>query len=296
MSLARAMMSSPPGGAVTLVAALADAVARLAAAGIDDPRREARLLLAATLGLTAAAVLGNPDLLLPPAEQARFAALIARRAAREPTARLIVRREFWSLDFVLRPETLVPRPDSETVVEAALAQIADRAAPHRILDLGTGTGCLLLALLSELPCATGIGVDIVPNAARTARCNAVSLGLAGRAGFFAGAWAAAITGRFDVIVANPPYIPGGTIDALAPEVAHHDPRVALDGGVDGLAAYRVLAPEAARLLQDGGIAVFELGAGQAAAVAAIMAATGLVVGECRRDLAGIERCVVLRKG
>lgn len=296
MSLLRRMVSSPSGGATTVAAALADAAACFAAAGIADPRREARLLLATTLDVAPVAVLGNPDRKLPPAEQARFAVLIDRRAAHEPAARLIGRREFWSLDFALAPETLVPRPDSETVVEAALAHVADRAAPCRILDLGTGTGCLLLALLSELPFATGIGVDIAPNAARTARRNAVSLGLGSRVGFFAGTWAAAIAGRFDVILANPPYIPSGTIGGLAPEVSHHEPRQALDGGGDGLDCYRVLAPETARLLGEDGVAVFELGAGQAPAVAATMRSAGLAIVGFRRDLAGIERCLVLRKG
>jgi release factor glutamine methyltransferase len=294
--LPRRTASSPPGTAVPLAAALAAAATRLAAVGIDDARREARLLLATALGVATADVLGNPDRLLSTADQARFAALVDRRAAHEPAARLIGGREFWSLDFALAPETLVPRPDSETVVEAALAHVADRAAPCRILDLGTGTGCLLLAVLSELPSATGIGIDIAPNAARTALRNAVALGLAGRVGFFAGAWAAAIEGRFDVILVNPPYIPSGTIAGLAPEVSRHDPRVALDGGPDGLDAYRVLAPETARLLGDDGIAVFELGAGQAAAVTATMRSAGLTIIEVRRDLAGIERCLVLRRG
>ena len=292
---ARPILTSPKRSeGITVGAALAAAVTRLAAAGIEGPRREARLLLATTLAAEPAAILGHPERLLLAAEQARFAALIARRAAHEPAARLIGRREFWSLDFALSPETLVPRPDSESLVEAALAQIGNRGAPLRILDMGTGTGCLLLALLSELPAASGVGVDIAPHAVRTARCNAVALDFADRADFLAGSWAAAIDGRFDVILANPPYIPSAAIAVLATEVACHDPRRALDGGPDGLAAYRDLAPQTVRLLSRGGLAVFELGVGQGQAVAAIMRRAGLTVIEIRRDLAGIERCLVLR--
>jgi release factor glutamine methyltransferase len=191
---------------------------------------------------------------------------------------------------------LVPRPDSESLIEAVLATVGDRSAPLRLLDLGTGTGCLLLALLSELPMASGIGVDLAPEAALTARRNASALGLAARADFVAGDWATAIIGEFDAIVVNPPYIPSGTIASLAPEVAQYDPRRALDGGPDGLDCYRVLAPEAARLLRKGGFAVFELGAGQAQPVLALMRDVGLMVVAIRRDLAGIERCLVVRRG
>ncbi len=242
------MTSASREAAPTVAAMLGEAAARLAASGIDQPRQEARLLLAASIEADAATILSYPDRLLVEAERRRFDALVARRAAHEPAARLIGRREFWSLDFALAPETLVPRPDSETLVEAALVNIHDRGAPLRILDLGTGTGCLLLALLSELPAATGIGVDIAPNAAQTAQRNAMALGLAGRAGFFVGSWAEAIAGRFDVILTNPPYVSSTAIAALAPEVACYEPRRALDGGPDGLDAYRVLAPEMARLL------------------------------------------------
>jgi release factor glutamine methyltransferase len=283
-------------GKTTVADTLSEAIRVLAAAGIDESRREARLLLSTVLCIDATAILGNPDREVPTAEHARFAALVARRAAHEPVARLLGHREFWSLDFVLSPETLVPRPDSETVIEAVLTQIGERGAPLRLLDLGTGSGCLLLALLSELPAATGIGVDIAPEAALTAWRNAVLLGLAGRAGFLAGAWSAAIAGKFDVIVANPPYIESGAIAGLAPEVAFHDPRQALDGGPDGLESYRALAPETARLLRKGGVAAFELGAGQGQAVAALMGRAGLLISEIRRDLAGTERCLVVCHG
>jgi len=290
-------MAGPSSGEGTTVGgALAEAIVALAAAGIDAPRREARLLLSAVLGVDAAVILGNPERLLLAVEQTPFAALVARRATHEPAARLLGRREFWSLEFALSPETMVPRPDSETVIDAVLANLAARDASLRLLDLGTGSGCLLLALLSELPAATGVGIDIAPNAALTARRNAMALGLADRADFVAGAWAAALAGGFDVIVANPPYIESRAIAGLPPEVGQHDPRRALDGGPDGLAAYRALAPEIGRLLRKTGVAALELGAGQAQPVAALMRRAGLVVVEFRRDLAGLERCLVLRLG
>ncbi len=289
------MTSASREAAPTVAAMLGEAAARLAASGIDQPRQEARLLLAASIEADAATILSYPDRLLVEAERRRFDALVARRAAHEPAARLIGRREFWSLDFALAPETLVPRPDSETLVEAALVNIHDRGAPLRILDLGTGTGCLLLALLSELPAATGIGVDIAPNAAQTAQRNAMALGLAGRAGFFVGSWAEAIAGRFDVILTNPPYVSSTAIAALAPEVACYEPRRALDGGPDGLDAYRVLAPEMARLLGNGGFVACELGVGQAGSVTAIMRQVGLAIAEIHRDLAGIDRGLILHQ-
>jgi release factor glutamine methyltransferase len=293
-----ARMSKPREAAAdaTVASSLAEAAELLAAAGIEESRREARLLLAAALAIDIAVVLSHPERVLGRSERARFAELLARRAAREPTARVLGRREFWSLDFALAPETLVPRPDSETLVEAVLTNIGDRSAALRLLDLGTGTGCLLLALLSELPASTGIGIDLVPNAAAMARRNAAALGLAGRGRFIAGSWGTAITGRFDVIVANPPYIASEAIAALAPEVAQYDPRLALDGGTDGLDSYRALAPDVVRLLGESGVAVVELGADQARSVAAIMWQAGLVIEKICRDIAGIERCLVLRRG
>jgi release factor glutamine methyltransferase len=290
-------MSKPRDMAVcpTVGSSLADAVMLLAGAGIEEPRREARLLLASALSVDTASILGHPDRLLERSEHARFAALLGRRAAHEPTARVLGRREFWSLDFALTPETLVPRPDSETVVEAALANISNRRAALRILDFGTGTGCLLLALLSELPASTGVGIDFAPKAALAARRNAAALGLAGRSQFVAGSWGTAIAGRFDVIVANPPYIASGAIAGLAPEVARYDPTIALDGGTDGLDSYRALAPDVVRLLGDNGLAVVELGAGQAESAGAILRWAGLAIAAICNDLEGIERCLVLRR-
>lgn len=282
-------------GMVTIGDAVTAAAARLAAAGVPEPRREARLLVALALGVEPGAVLGYPERGLDPAARTRLAALTTRRAAREPFSRLAGRRGFWSLDFEISPATLDPRPDSETLIEAALTLLPDRAAPRRVIDFGTGSGCLLLALLSELPKATGVGIDILPEAAATARRNAAALGLADRAHFIVGHWSGAIVGQADVILANPPYISTEEIDSLAPEVARYEPRTALDGGADGLAAYRQLASEIARLLAPDGLAFIEVGAGQAAAVQRLMAATGLALTGLHRDLAGIERCVVLHR-
>jgi release factor glutamine methyltransferase len=281
--------------AQTLGEAVASAAQRLAAAGIEAPRREARLLIALALGIDPALVLGYPERLLDPAAAAKAAALVARRATREPYSRLAGRRQFWSLDFSLSPETLDPRPDSETLIEAALAALPNRRAPLRIIDFGTGSGCLLLALLSELPNAIGLGIDILPGAAATARRNAAALGLGGRSLFVVGNWGDSIGGPADVIVANPPYICSESISRLAPEVARYEPRVALDGGSDGLEAYRPLAGETHRLLRPGGAAFFELGEGQAPAVSGVMAAVGLAPAGVRRDLAGVERVLLVKR-
>jgi release factor glutamine methyltransferase len=275
--------------------AVAALTPRLAAAGIAEARREARLLVALAAGVEPATVLGWPERRLDAAVETRLAELAGRRAAREPYARLAGRRQFWSLDFALSPETLDPRPDSETLIEAALDRLSDRRAGLRLLDLGTGSGCLLLALLSELDNAFGIGVDLLPGAAATARRNAASLGLAERAVFTVGHWGEALAGPMDVILANPPYICSELIDSLAPEVARFEPRAALDGGDDGLDAYRALAGETKRLLRPDGIALFELGAGQATAVAALMAGVGLRPEGTRRDLADIERVLIVTR-
>jgi len=278
---------------VTVRAALADATARLLAAGISDARREARLLTASALGWDAARVLGFPEVGLSRVECECLEALIARRSAREPISRILGYREFWSLRFLLSAETLDPRPDSETLIEAALAALTDIRRPHRILDFGTGSGCLLLTLLSELPNATGTGIDLSEGALETARRNAAALGLVGRARFACGYWGEGVSGQWDVILANPPYIAADEIDRLAPEVARFEPRRALDGGPDGLAAYRALAPAIVRLLAPAGIAVVETGAGQAQKVSGIMAGAGLALRAVRHDLSGVDRCLVL---
>jgi release factor glutamine methyltransferase len=264
----------------------------LAGAGIAEARREARLLLAAAAGLDAATVIAHPEMILDPAQGARLAGFTRRRAAGEPISRILGWREFWSLRFALGPDTLDPRPDSESLIAAAL-ELADPARALSILDLGTGSGCLLLALLSELPEARGVGVDLSPGAVAVASANALSLGLDSRSQFRQGDWGSGIGQRFDLVLCNPPYIPAGEVAGLTPEVAKFDPILALAGGIDGLDAYRRLSSELPSLLLPGGRAIVEVGAGQADSAAAILAGGGLVFEGRRLDLAGIPRCLIL---
>ena len=273
--------------------ALSNATARLSAAGISDARREARLLVAAALGWEVARVLGFSELEMTTAANQRLETLLVRRSAREPVSRILGYREFWSLRFVLSADTLDPRADSETLIEASLAALDDRERAYRVLDFGTGTGCLLLAMLTELPNAVGIGTDCSQGALETARQNAAALDLGDRARFVRGNWGDGLSGQWDVVLANPPYVASRELDGLMPEVARYEPRLALDGGADGLTAYRALAPEIARLLAPAGIAAIEVGAGQAPAVAATMAGAGLVLRAIRHDLSGVDRCLVL---
>ena len=259
-------------------------------AEVENPRLEARLLLAHALGVSAVQLLRErPDVAAGP-----FQALVARRAAHEPMALILGRQEFWSLEFAVSGVTLVPRPDSETLIEAAMASLPDVGRVSRILDLGTGTGCLLLAALTEFPAAFGTGVDRVPAAAELARANARALGLSHRSAFVCADWAAPIGGRFDLLLCNPPYVRTADIAGLMPEVALHEPSGALDGGADGLAAYRLLLRGVSRLLAPDGVAIFEIGAGQASEVAALAEVAGLAW-STRDDLAGIPRAIVLRR-
>lgn len=275
-----------------------DTVARatrvLAGAGVADPRRDARLLLGHALGGGQVTLLARPDRRLNAAEADLYRRLVRRRAGREPVSRLLGRREFWSMEFAVTPDVLDPRPDSETVIEAALEQVADRAAPLSVLDLGTGSGCLLLALLAELPNASGTGVDLSRRALDVARDNARRSGFADRVRFLHGDWGRGFAGGINVIVTNPPYLGDREIEDLEPEVAMHEPRLALDGGADGLDAYRRLAPDLVRLLAPDGFAALEVGAGQADAVRTILRRSSLAISSSRADLAGIERCLVAR--
>jgi release factor glutamine methyltransferase len=268
--------------------------ARLAAAGIEDARSEAWLLLAIATGRSRAELVAGAPAPLDSAEEGHLEALAARRLAREPMAYIVGEREFWSLPLQVGPAVLVPRPESETVVEAALAEVRDRSAPLRILDLGTGSGCLLLALLSELPHASGLGVDRSAEALVIAVRNAARLGLAGRAAFCEGDWGRGLAGPFDLIVSNPPYVARADAASLAPEVRAFEPEEALFAGPDGLCAYRALAPDCVRLLAKDGPTCLEIGQGQGAAVAEIMGGHGLRLVASRPDLAGIERCLIFR--
>ncbi len=265
----------------------------LRAAAIEGPRLEARLLLGHVLGCRSEDLLRDPRAAVALDQARRFAALVQRRVRHEPVAYLLGEQEFWSLRFAVSPATLIPRADSETLVEAVLEAWPDRAAPLRVLDLGTGTGCLLLAVLAEYPNASGLGLDRSAAAAALAAGNARALGLAGRAHFLAADWAAPLNARFDLVLSNPPYIEAAAIPGLMPDVALHEPASALDGGADGLDAYRAIIADLPRLLAPGGRAVLELGAGQAAAVSGLARAAGLGVPGCRADLAGIPRALVV---
>lgn len=261
----------------------ADAALRAAAKRID--RFDAEVLLAHQLGIDRGALLLRSDRSIDP--QA-FENLVARRALGEPVAYITGHREFWSLDFMVTPAVLIPRPDTETLIEAALAE---GVVPATILDLGTGSGALLLAALTEFPFATGLGIDASPAALAVARCNAERFGLADRATFKTGDWGQGITTAFDLILSNPPYVEGNA--ELAPDVRDHEPASALFAGPEGMDDYRRLVPQLPGLLAPRGVAIVEIGHTQADAVLALAAANGLT-GTVRRDLAGRDRCVVLR--
>lgn len=268
-----------------------DAVARLAAAGIDNPRAEARLLLAHALGISRDATLTAPP--PTPEQAARLDALVARRAAHEPLAYITGRREFWSLDFAVGPGVLVPRPDTETLIEEAIRLYPDRSLPLAIADLGAGSGAILIAALKEFPRAKGVGFESSPEAFLWACRNAQAL-MPGRAEIRQADWGDARDGGpFDLVFSNPPYIPSADIATLAPEVRDHEPRAALDGGADGLDAYRALGRLLPGMLKPGGHAVLELGFGQAGAVEPLF--PGFAVVRVGPDLAGIPRALVLRR-
>lgn len=266
------------------------------AAGLDATALDARLILCAALGIDHAALLRDPDQPIGPAADL-IGELARRRLQREPTSRILGKREFWGLDFTIGPAVLDPRPETEGLVEAVVAALAPRReAPLRILDLGTGSGAILGALLSEFQNAFGVGVDISQAACEIARCNLEHLGFASRACVVCGDWTNALCGAFDVIVSNPPYVGSSELERLAPEVRDHDPKLALDGGKDGFAAYRAILLGLARLATPDACVALELGIGQAGGVARILTSAGFAVLATGRDLAGRERVVTARRG
>jgi release factor glutamine methyltransferase len=256
---------------------LRDAVERLRPAGIESSRAEARLLWECAQ-----------------AAGADFEILLQRRLAREPISYITGHKEFWSLDFEVGPGVLIPRPETETLVEQALRELQDKAQPYRILDLGTGSGCLLIALLKEFPNATGVGIDSSEAALSWAHRNTTHHGMSNRCELSKSDWGRA-QGTFDLIVSNPPYIPSSCIAGLAPDVQNYEPRESLDGGPDGLDAYRALMPVLCKNLKGDGVALLEIGAGQHHMVRRISESQGLAGGRIEPDLAGIPRCVVVRK-
>jgi release factor glutamine methyltransferase len=285
--------------APTIEAARRALAAQFKSASVESAELDARILAGHALGLDLTGLISAAQRQLSPDESARLAQFARRRLAGEPVARIVGEKEFWGLPLQLSSATLVPRPDTETVVELALERLRaggnlDRAL--RIADLGTGSGAILLALLSELPAAQGFGTDISHAALQTARANAARAGLSDRATFLACDYASGLTGPFDLIVSNPPYIRTADIDGLAAEVRNHDPPAALDGGADGLDAYRALIPQAVPLLASGAVLVVEAGEGQSAQIQALMRAAGLTaLNAPKADLAGIPRAVAGHK-
>ncbi|MBN9583842.1 MAG: protein-(glutamine-N5) methyltransferase, release factor-specific [Afipia sp. 62-7] len=291
-------MSAPLAG-LSVEAARRALAAHFKAHDIDSPDLDARLLIGAALGLDHTGLAIQASRIIAGHEAEIIASHAARRVAHEPVARILGHKEFWGLDFELSDATLVPRPDTETVVEAALDILRRESRAGlslRIADIGTGSGAILLALLSELPAATGIGTDINPAALDTAKTNATRLGFADRASFVACDYAGGLSGPFDLIVSNPPYIRSADIAALDPDVRDHDPALALDGGADGLNAYRAIMPQAVGLLASEGLLIVEVGHDQSADVSALMRMAGLTLPHPpKADLAGIHRAVIGRK-
>ncbi|MEN8236532.1 MAG: peptide chain release factor N(5)-glutamine methyltransferase [Pseudomonadota bacterium] len=267
---------------------------QLDAVHIESGALDARLLLKHVLKCGDEFVLAHPEYALSPEQKDNFAAVVDRRSQHEPVSKIIGEREFWGLPFYVTQDTLDPRPDSETLVETVLSFVKDRAAPLQILDLGTGTGCLLLALLKELKQAQGVGVDCCPRALKVAMSNAKRLQMDARVQFVQGNWGQDLEGPFDVIVSNPPYIAADEIGQLSKAVKDYDPLLALQGGRDGLACYREIMSYVRALLAPEGLVAFEIGKGQKQEVENIMIQTGLTMIQSTTDLAGIPRCLLAK--
>ncbi len=252
---------------------------------------ELRLMLAHVLGIQPQGLIFLDEVELSPQQTQQLENILARRLRHEPLSRIFGEREFWSLSFKISPATLDPRPDSETLIEAVLKTYPDQGQTLKILDLGTGSGCLLLALLHEYPNAWGLGVDLNPAAALMALENAMRLNLAGRTSFMVGSWGQALHASFDIVISNPPYIPSQDVEGLAPDVRHYDPRLALDGGTDGLQPYRIIIAGLVHQLASGGHVFFEVGHDQADDVAALLQQNKFNHIQFYQDLAGIQRVV-----
>lgn len=274
----------------TLLTAWKAAQARLKAGRIDSPAIDARLLLEAATGAGRVDILTDPYRAVTPEQAAALDAMVERRLRREPVSRILGRKGFWKILLTVTPDVLSPRPDTETLLDVVLKAKGEREA-FTACDLGTGSGAILLALLAERPAAKGVGTDVSSEALAVARENAANLDLNGRATFIRTDWAAGFAdASFDVVLSNPPYIPTGDIPGLDPEVRDHDPHLALDGGADGLDAYRALAPEIARILKPGGLYAVEIGWDQGEAVSALFTAAGLEA-KVVKDLADRDRVV-----
>jgi release factor glutamine methyltransferase len=280
---------------LNLLQAWQAAKARLQAAGLAGPVIDARLLVEAAAGATRADIVGDPYRPLTPEQAATLEDFLARRERREPVSHILGRKGFWKIMLNVTPDVLTPRPDTETVVEYVLRDFPPHA-PWSVLDLGVGSGAILLAILAERPAARGLGVDVSEEALAVARDNAASLGLAGRLALLRGDWTAGLAeASFDLVVSNPPYIAAHVIDTLEPEVREHEPRLALEGGPDGLAHYRTLAPEVLRVLRPGGRFAVEIGYDQKEAVEALFRAAGAQGVQTIRDLGDRDRVVTGEK-
>ncbi len=275
----------------SLRSAVLEAGEILRLADVSDAKRDAALLLATVLGEEVTYLYREPDRILTDEERKRFKGLVVRRAAREPLSHLTGHREFWSLDFLVSEDVLDPRPDSETLIEAVLSSRKRGFNPQRVLDLGTGSGCLLLTILSEIPSATGVGIDFSAAALDVARKNMRRLGMEARTEFHRGNWDLDLGEKFDLVISNPPYISTGDIEELQPEVRDFEPHLALDGGTDGLDCYRAILSNIRNILRPGGQLVFEVGMDQAQEVGQIMENVGFSSPEFHKDIAAIERCV-----
>jgi release factor glutamine methyltransferase len=273
-----------------------DTAVALTAAGIDNARFEARLLVSKASGRTIETLIAHGNDVAPADVIARLRKIAARRVQREPMAYILGEREFWGIPFRVTPDVLVPRPDSETLIEAALAMMPDRNRPWRFLDLGVGSGCLLLTLLKEFPAARGVGMDASAAALAVAAANAATMGQVDRITFVLGDWSepgweTRLGAPFDLVLSNPPYIATGAIAGLMTEVARFEPKQALDGGPDGLAAYRQIARAGRKLITKGGRLLVEAGEGQAPEIAAIFEEHGITPEAPWKDLSGIDRVV-----
>lgn len=274
--------------------ALRWAVLKLQQEHIESASLDGRILLEHVLGVSREQLLFSLELPITKEQYNRFGELVEKRAQRQPISQLIGKREFWGINFVVSENTLDPRPDSETLIEYVLESVKNRADNFRVLDLGTGTGCLLLSLLSELPAAKGVGVDYCDRALSVAKENAISLGFASRTDFINGDWCEKLEGEFDIILSNPPYIPTSVIPTLDPEVAEFEPMLALDGGEDGFSCYRKIMRSLPKILAKDGFAAFELGMGQQRELTEIALENSMEVVGAKNDLSGIARCIIVQ--
>lgn len=274
--------------------ALRWAVLRLQQERIESASLDARVLLEHVLGVSREQLLFSLDLEITKEQYTRLEILVEKRIERQPIAQIIGKREFWGMNFVVSENTLDPRPDSETLIEYVLERVKNRAAALRILDLGTGTGCLILSLLSELPAAKAVAVDYCEKALLIAKENAMALGLIGKVEFICSDWCENISGEFDIIISNPPYIPSDAIAVLAPEVSKFEPKLALDGGKDGFSCYRKIVGALPKVMAKNGFVAFELGIGQQHLMEELARKNDLEVVGVRHDLGGIARCIILQ--